>query len=141
MPSAHSINVLVVIWSTLLWWTMLVHSPPFFCGKRVSVRITVAPLIFVSQVARTSSSRRHTIYNAYTYAWGSFVRLMRRLFDMRCGTEPPMHMHIYCSLLGEVLATCDTKLSGDTVEFKDTTQLLETFRLHKIFQVMPDIPL
>ncbi len=75
---------------------------------------TAAPLIFVSQVARTSSSRRHTIYNA----WGSFVRPGKRLFDISTlsyGAEPPIHMHIYCSLLGEVLATRDTKLIGSTV--------------------------
>ncbi len=36
--------------------------------------ITVAPLIFVLQVARTSSSRRHTNHNAYTYATKGLVQ-------------------------------------------------------------------
>ncbi len=69
--------------------------------------------------SKNFSSRRHTNYNAYTYAWGSFGRLLRRPFDMSYGTEPShayAHlMYFVCCLLGEVLATCDTKLSGATV--------------------------
>ncbi len=119
--------------------------------------LTAAPLIFVLHVARTSSSRRHIIYNAYgsfQKQWGNSkilhagnlfcyddVEMYQRymIFGPFCNTfaslflewpiymhrealfgswggfwtwamiqSMPRHIHIYCSVLVEVPAICDT---------------------------------